>query len=107
MSGDGGRGPRFEIVGEDWVADPRERALRVAAQLMDKPLTVALVVLAFGLAARGPGLLIEGYRPSGWFVLGMWICLSVLARLAVVGVVARFRAAFGIPAPRASAEGSE
>jgi hypothetical protein len=107
MSRGGGRGPRFEIVGEDWVADPRERALRVIAQLLDKPLTVALVALAFGLAARGPGLLIEGYRPSGWFVLGMWACLSVAARLVVIGLVARFRAAFGIPAPAARTDGSE
>lgn len=92
---------RFEIVGESWSADPRERRLRVIAQLVDKPLFLVLVALAFGLAARGPGLAIEGYRPSGWFVLGVWICLSVAVRLAISVWLARFRAAHRIPAPRA------
>ncbi len=97
---------RFEIVGEDYCADPRERRLRVIAQLIDKPLTVVLVGVAFAAAARGPSLLIDGYRPSGWFVLGMWVCLSVFARLAVLGILARYRAAYGLAAPGAGRRGN-
>ncbi len=97
---------RYEIAGEDYCADPRERRLRVIAQLIDKPLTVALVGLAFAAAARGPSLLIDGYRPSGWFVLGMWVCLSVFARLAVLGILARYRAAYGLAAPGAGRRGN-
>ena len=93
---------KYEIVGEDYCADPRERRLRVIAQLIDKPLTVALVGIAFAAAARGPSLIFDGYRPSGWFVLGMWICLSVFARLAVLGLLARFRAAYRLTAPGAA-----
>ena len=89
---------RHGVPGETWVADPRERRLRVVAQLIDKPLSVLLIALAFALAARGPGWLIEGYRPSGWFVFGLWVCLSVAIRLVVVTVLRRFRAAFAIPA---------
>ncbi len=91
--------PRLEPVGEDYVADPRERRLRVMAQLIDKPLTVIAVALAFGLAARGPTLLVPGYTPSGWFVLGIWVCLSVAARMAILAFLARFRARHAIPAP--------
>jgi hypothetical protein len=92
---------KYEIIGEDYVADPRERRLRVIAQLIDKPLTVILVAVAFGAAARGPSILIEGYRPSGWFVLGLWVCLSIMARLFVSGILARFRARYGLTAPGA------
>jgi hypothetical protein len=91
---------RYEIVGEEWSPDPVERRRRALAQLVDKPLTVILVALAFGLAARGPGSLVEGYEPSGWFVLGLWLALSVAARLLIVGAVRRMRAAWNIPAPR-------
>ena len=92
---------RFDIVGEDYVADPRERRLRVAAQLIDKPLFLLCVAVAFAAAARGPGLLIPGYEPSGWFVLGLWILLSVAARLVILAALRRFRAAYAIPAPGA------
>lgn len=92
---------KWQVVGEEWSPDPRVRRLRVLAQLMDKPLTVIAVALAFGLAARGPGLIVPGYVPSGWFVLGIWVALSVSARLAIVALVARFRARHAIPAPRA------
>jgi hypothetical protein len=101
-----------QVAGEAYEPDPRRRVLRVVEQLIDKPLTLALVALAFAAAARGPGLLIEGYRPSGWFTLGMWVCLSVMARLAVLGLLARYRAAVGLAAgengtsepPRAATE---
>ena len=92
---------RYEIIGEDYVADPRERRLRVIAQLIDKPLTVLLIMVAFAAAARGPSILVEGYQPSGWFVLGLWVCLSVMARLFVIGFLARFRARYGLTAPGA------
>jgi hypothetical protein len=90
---------RLEPVGETYAADPRERRLRVLAQLLDKPVTVLAVALCFAVAARGPGLIVEGYRPSGWFVFGLWVCLSVAARLAISAAVARFRARHAIPAP--------
>lgn len=88
---------RHGVPGESWVPDPRERRLRVIAQLIDKPLSVLLIAAAFALAARGPGWLIEGYRPSGWFVFGLWVCLSIAIRLAVTGVLRRFRTAYAIP----------
>ncbi|SEA45679.1 hypothetical protein [Rubrimonas cliftonensis] len=91
-----------DIRGEDYEPDPRMRRLRVLAQLIDKPLFVLLVMAAFALAARGPGLVIDGYRPSGWFVLGLWLCLSVAARLMVLGILARFRARCGLTARRAA-----
>jgi hypothetical protein len=82
--------------GEDYEADPRLRRRKVVAQLIDKPLFVVLVGVAFAAAARGPSLLVEGYRPSGWFVLGLWIGLSVMARMAVLWLLARYRAAAGL-----------
>jgi hypothetical protein len=88
-----------EPIGEDWVADPRERRLRVVAQLIDKPLTMVGVAFAFAAAARGPGLLVPGYEPSGWFVFGLWVCLTVALRLAILGFLAWFRTRFDIPAP--------
>lgn len=88
-----------EPVGEVWSPDPRERRLRVIAQLIDKPLTVLAVAVAFAAAARGPGLIVPGYTPSGWFVFGLWVSMSIAARLAISAMVARFRAAFAIPAP--------
>ncbi|MFN3614744.1 MAG: hypothetical protein ACK4WC_09325 [Rubrimonas sp.] len=92
---------RDRIIGEDYVADPRERRLRVIAQLVDKLGSVLLVGLAFAFAAGFPGWLIPGYRPSGWFVLGLWIGLSIMARLAILGFLARFRARHGLTAPGA------
>lgn len=85
-----------EPKGEDYEADPRLRRLKVVAQLIDKPLFVLLVALAFAAAARGPSLLIEGYRPSGLFVLGLWICLSIMARMAVLRLLSLFRAVAGL-----------
>jgi hypothetical protein len=35
-------------------------------------------------------------------VLGLWVCLSIMGRLAIAGFLARFRARHGIPAPRAA-----
>ena len=92
---------KYEIVGEDYVADPRERRLRVLAQLMDKPLTVLLVAVAFAAAARGPSLLIPGYRPSGWFVFGLWVSFIIAVRLVLVALLGWFRSAFSIPAAKA------
>ena len=93
--------PAPEPVGEVWSPDPRERRLRVIAQLIDKPLTVLAVAVAFAAAARGPGLLVPGYVPSGWFVLGLWVAFSVAARLTIAAFLARFRARHAIPAPTA------
>lgn len=90
-----------EPAGEDYVADPRERFLRIVAQMIDKPLTVLLVFAAFGAAARGPGLLVPGYEPSAWFVLGLWLLASVAIRLTTMGLAAGFRAMAGISAPGA------
>lgn len=90
---------KYEIRGETWSPDPRERRLRVIAQMVDKPLYVAAVVLAFALAARGPGMVVPGYEPSGWFVLGLWVLMCIAARLVVLGFLGWFRAAFDIPAP--------
>lgn len=90
---------RHELAGEDYEPDPRRRRLKVVAQLMDKPLTVLAVAVAFAAAARGPGLLVPGYTPSGWFVLGLWVLMSIAARMAVVAAVARFRAWARVPAP--------
>jgi len=98
MSGQGDM-QRGQVEGEAYEPDPRRRILRVVAQLIDKPLFVVLVGVAFAAAARGPGLLIGGYRPSGWFVLGMWMCLSVAARLAVISLLRGFRAATGLDRP--------
>jgi hypothetical protein len=93
-----------EPIGEDWVADPRERRLRVAAQLIDKPLYLVAVVFAFAAAARGPGMIAPGYEPSGWFVLGLWVLLCIALRLGILGFLAWFRARFDIPAPRREAQ---
>jgi hypothetical protein len=82
--------------GEDYEADPRLRRLKVVAQLIDKPLFLILVAFAFAAAARGPSMLIDGYQPSGWFVLGLWISFSIMARMAVVWLLARFRAVAGL-----------
>jgi hypothetical protein len=90
---------RYDLSGEDYEPDARRRLLKVAAQLIDKTLTVAAVGVAFAAAARGPGLLIPGYTPSGWFVLGLWALGSLAARMAIVAAVARFRAWAGVPAP--------
>ena len=92
--------PRFEIVGESYVADPRERMARVVAQLIDKPLTVVLVVFAFVLAAKGPGWVFSGYEPSDLVILGLWLCLSIVARTAVKALLALWRRATGISAPQ-------
>jgi uncharacterized membrane protein YcjF (UPF0283 family) len=92
---------RHSVPGETFIDDPRERRLRVIAQLIDKPLFVLLAMAGFALAARGPAWLVPGYQPSGWFVLGLWLCFIIALRLVLVGVVQRFRAAFAIPAPRA------
>ncbi len=92
-----------EPVGEEWSADPRERRLRVTAQLIDKPLYMVGVAFAFATAARGPGLLVPGYEPSGWFVFGLWVLLCVALRLGILGFLAWFRARFDIPAPRREA----
>jgi hypothetical protein len=97
---------RHDIAGESYVADPRERRHRVIAQLIDKPLSVVLVALAFAVAARVPPMVVEGWRPSAWGVLGLWICLSVMARMTVRALLARYRAAMGITAPGA-ARGTE
>ena len=91
---------KYEIVGEDYAENRRERWLRAISQPIDKPLTVLGVFLAFAAAARGPGLLVPGYEPSGWFVFGLWVCLSVALRLVILGFLAWFRAIFDIPAPR-------
>jgi hypothetical protein len=93
--------PAPEPVGEVWSPDPRERRLRVIAQLIDKPLTVLAVAVAFAAAARGPGLIVPGYVPSGWFVFGLWVSMSIAARLAIAALLARFRATYAIPAPTA------
>ncbi|TVQ56279.1 MAG: hypothetical protein EA355_07490 [Rhodobacteraceae bacterium] len=93
-----------EPAGEDYVADPRERFLRIVAQMIDKPLTVLLVFAAFGAAARGPGLLVPGYQPSAWFVLGLWLLGSVAIRLLTMGLASGFRAMAGIEGPRAPSE---
>jgi hypothetical protein len=93
-----------EPAGEDYVADPRERFLRVVAQMIDKPLTVLLVFAAFGAAARGPGLLVPGYEPSAWFVFGLWVLSSIAIRLMTLGLAAGFRAMAGIGAPGAPRE---
>lgn len=90
---------RHGVPGEDWVADPRERRLRVIAQLIDKPLTLLLVAAAFALAARGPGWAVPGMEPSGWFVLGLWFGFSAVARLLVVLGLTRFRRWAGIAGP--------
>lgn len=90
---------RHGVPGEGWVADPRERRLRVMAQLIDKPLTLVLVAVAFTMAARGPGWVLPGTQPSGWFVLGLWLGLSAVARLAVVMALDRFRRWAGIAEP--------
>ena len=92
--------PRFEIVGETYAADPRERMARVVAQLIDKPLTVALVVFAFALAAKGPGWVFPGYEPSDLVILGLWLCLSIAARTAVKTLLALWRRATGITEPQ-------
>jgi hypothetical protein len=89
---------RHGVPGETWVPDARERRLRVVAQLIDKPLFVLLAAAAFALAARGPGWLIEGYRPSGWFVFGLWLCMMIALRLVISAGLRRFRRAFAIPA---------
>ena len=91
---------KYEIVGETWSPDARERRLRVFAQLVDKPLFLVIVALAFAVAARGPGMLIPGYEPSGWFVFGLWALMCVAARLLILAFLARFRAVKNIPAPR-------
>jgi hypothetical protein len=90
---------RHFVTGEEYVADPRERRLRVIAQLIDKPLTVIGVALAFALAARGPGLIVPGYTPSGWFTFGLWVTFSVALRLVIVSFLAWFRTRYAIPAP--------
>lgn len=90
---------RHGVPGEAWVADPRERRMRAIAQLIDKPLTLGLVAVAFALAARGPGWVMPGTEPSGWFVLGLWIGFSAVARLLVVVGLAHFRRWAAIPEP--------
>ena len=92
--------PRYEIIGETYVADPRERMARAVAQLIDKPLTVVLVVFAFVLAARGPGWVFAGYEPSDLVILGLWICFSIVARMGVNLLLGAWRRATGITAPR-------
>jgi hypothetical protein len=93
--------PRYEIVGETWVADPRERWARAVAQLIDKPLFVVLAVFAFAAAVRGPGLLIPGYEPSDLVMLGLWLCLTMIARMGVNALLAAWRRMMGISAPTA------
>ena len=89
---------RHGVPGEAFVDDPRERRLRVIAQLIDKPLFVLLAMAGFALAARGPGWVVPGYQPSGWFVFGIWVGFVIAVRLVLSGVVASFRRAFAIPA---------
>ena len=96
--------PRYEIVGETYVADPRERMARVVAQLIDKPLTVVLIIFAFVLAARGPGWVFAGYEPSDLVILGLWICFSIAARTGVTILLSAWRRATGITAPRSQFE---
>jgi uncharacterized membrane protein YcjF (UPF0283 family) len=92
---------RHGVPGETYVDDPRERRLRVIAQLIDKPLFILLAMAGFALAARGPGWVVPGYQPSGWFVLGLWICFIIAVRMVLSGLVAWFRLVFAIPAPTA------
>ncbi len=91
---------RLGPSGEDYEPDARRRRLKVAALLMDKTLSVLAVAVAFAAAARGPGLLVPGYEPSGWFVLGLWVLMSIAARMAIVALVARFRAWARLPTPQ-------
>ena len=98
---------KYEIRGETWSPDARERRLRVVAQLIDKPLFMVIVALAFALAARGPGMVIPGYQPSGWFVFGLWVAMCVAARLMILAFLARFRAVKNIPAPTRASEKRE
>ena len=88
---------RHGVPGERYVEDARERRLRVLAQLIDKPLFLLLVAVSFVLAAQGPGWLVPGYRPSGWFVLGLWLCMTIAWRLVIVTALARMRAVYAIP----------
>jgi hypothetical protein len=88
---------RHGVPGERYEENPRERWLRVMAQLIDKPVFLLLVALSFALAVRGPGWVIPGYQPSGWFVFGLWLCMTVALRLMIVTVLSRLRAALAIP----------
>jgi uncharacterized membrane protein YcjF (UPF0283 family) len=88
---------RHGVPGERYAENPRERWLRVMVQLIDKPVFLLLVALSFALAARGPGWVIPGYQPSGWFVFGLWLCMTVALRLMIVTVLGRLRAALAIP----------
>ncbi|MGF1657874.1 MAG: hypothetical protein ACFCUS_00410 [Rubrimonas sp.] len=99
--------PRFEIVGETFVDDPRERMARAVAQLIDKPLTVILVIFAFALAAKGPGWVFPGYEPSDLAILGLWLCFSLIARTAVKALLSLWRRATGIAAPKSRFEDAE
>ena len=98
---------KYEIKGEVWSPDPKERRLRVLAQLIDKPLFLVIVAFAFAVAARGPGMVVPGYQPSGWFVLGLWVLICVAARLLILAFLARFRAVKNIPAPMRASEKRE
>lgn len=90
---------RHGVPGETYSENARERRLRVVAQLIDKPLFVLLAMAGFALAARGPAWIVPGYQPSGWFVLGLWLCMVVALRLVIATVVQRFRAVFTLTAP--------
>lgn len=97
---------KYEIVGESWSPDPRERRLRFMAQMMDKPLYLLLALLALAAVER-LGDWIPGYEPSIWFALGIWLAALVALRLIVIRAVRAFRAAFDIPAPRREGVGRE
>jgi hypothetical protein len=89
---------RHGVPGESYVEDARERALRVAIQLVDKPLFLLLVAVSFALAARGPGWIVPDYVPSGWFVFGLWLCMTVAWRLVIITVLRQLRARLPAPA---------
>lgn len=88
---------RHGVPGERYVEDARERRLRVLLQLIDKPLFILLVALSFALAARGPGWVIDGYQPSGWFVFGLWLCMVVAWRMLIAAFIALLRTVFALP----------
>lgn len=89
---------RHGVPGETYVEDARERWLRVLVQLVDKPLFLLLMAASFALAARGPGMIVPGYVPSGWFVFGLWVCMTVAWRLVIIVAVRRLRMLLPAPA---------
>ena len=82
---------RHGVPGEAYVDDAGERRLRVLIQLVDKPLFLLLTAASFALAARGPAWVVPGYVPSGWFVFGLWVCMTIAWRLVIVAAVTRLR----------------